>query len=488
MPNENAGRKSAAGKNVVTHLQDTKSWLNLSLNPVDGCSGDARGPSEIDFRKRYNNVMTRKGAGSAQRTRRRNRKPKNKLLDQNAAALHEIARAFANHKNGAVSINNAGSVPRASRKRRGRKSKGARASVALTKAHPAAREFLRAAHVAKPNAAAKVPYNPLGVPTTTSMVCSTSGAGTYSITAAQYMHVGFFPGHGYTDVAAPLDLVSAHHFVQNIGGTNYVVGPAGDGTRNPCLGVIIPSSATTTLPSNSSTVGNIALAPINTLPFTAVDTNGHHTRWRMTALRIVMECVNPISTQGGTIQDVQPDSDDGSLPGNPIATGMRYGTYHTREMVGVKEIRWIPRPQDLYWWHSESGTAATDLSAIGIWITLAAPAANAVSVRLEWFANWEIAGYNVNQLSTPTVNSPAAQSHVLPALISARVLGAPEHMVNLADAHASVAIPDAESHAAGIHTAMDRVFGKDLAADVKQLTGVASLMSGLASQASHMFG
>ncbi len=263
----------------------------------------------------------------------------------------------------------------------------------------------------------KVPLNPMGVPTNSSFTYRAYNTISTTVTTGTSTSVDFFPGHAEAQGADPVDLVSAHAKTQLVNATNFVVGPASDGTRNPCMGILTTGGALDVFPTASNTASSAAFGSAEAAPFTASDNDGFHTRWRLQSLEVVIENTTALQSAGGDVAWVMPDhsSDDAAL-----GLYMKYASFRRENAIKPIRIKWLPRARDLYWWHSQHTTGDTGFAEVGLRILLNNSTAASQVYRINWIANWEVSGAKYAQLSTPTVESSQGQNIVPRAINAAR--------------------------------------------------------------------
>lgn len=285
----------------------------------------------------------------------------------------------------------------------------------------------------------KVPLNPMGVPTNNSFTYKQYNTVPLSAAATTATEVGFWPGHNYADASDPLDLVSAHAYTQNINGTTFLVGPCSDGIRQAAIGFYHTGNSVDQFTTQTSVINTIALQPAELAPFSAADASGEHTRWRLQSFNVVIENVTPMASIAGDIVVVQPDHkaidvDAGSY--------IKYTSFERHPGTKPVVVNWLPRTEDLYWWHSDTGTVATYNLGLGIKILLNNTSATTQNYRLTWIANWEISGARYAALATPTHDS-AQGTIVVPRAINAarNHSGTTKHIT----AHAAVEAAGADS-------------------------------------------
>lgn len=226
-----------------------------------------------------------------------------------------------------------------------------------------------------------------------------------------------FPGHGYGTTADVMDGVSYHANAQNIGGTNLPIGPVYVGA-NPAIGFYTPSTAPLTVGTDmtsSAAAGNVPILWDNALPYTGSVGNGNHTRWKLLSMGIMIENTTPVSNRGGQIVHVMPNT-------NIIASGSRTVDYAAQPTYTITDapndgpyrLSWIPRAEDLAFWHSEtSNNSSVCVPAIVVFFD--APTLDQ-TYNVEIVTNWELSGHNLAAVSGATLHQPADRNIVEPTI------------------------------------------------------------------------
>lgn len=297
--------------------------------------------------------------------------------------------------------------------------------------HPIVQQYLSDLTRPDRDVVGKVPFNPLQVPTNNSFTYRAYNTITLNgLATGVATEISFFPGHTMNADAEPLDLVSAHALTQRLAGPiDWVVGPAGDGTRNPCVGFYQTGVASGTF--LATTAAATAITSAEVAPFTVADGDGDHTRWRLQSMQVTIENVTPQGSLGGDVIVVQPDHSTSDTAAGAYMKFSSYRRYNALEPIVVK---WIPRTRDFYWWHSVNAIN-TNPSEAGVRILIDNSTGVAQNYKVMWIMNFEVSGAKYAQLSTPTLDNFQA-SAVLPRAVNA----ARNHSGNLTSikAHAEV--------------------------------------------------
>ncbi len=263
-----------------------------------------------------------------------------------------------------------------------------------------------------------VNYNPVPSFMTTS-AHTTATLNNVKVAASACTQIVLFPGHGYGTTADVMDGVSYHASPQNIGGASIPIGPVMIGASNPAIGFYIPDTFGMAIGvdvSNSSTAGTLPITWDTPLPYVGQSGNGGHTRWKLLSMGIEILNTTPITNRGGQIVHVMPNS-------NVIATGLRTTDYAAQPTYTITDapndkpykLSWIPRTEDLAYWHSETGTANASVCVPAIIVFLDAPT-TAQTYSVEVVCNWELSGHNLAAVSGATLHQPADKNVVEPTI------------------------------------------------------------------------
>lgn len=271
------------------------------------------------------------------------------------------------------------------------------------------------------NASCKVPINYNPVPSFMTSVARTSAL-TYSWSVAgnTTTQIAIVPGHGIASEVEPMDGVAYHARKQIVNTTTYTVGPMGDGVHGSMCGVHRTGLTTGTSNMYCNTVNDTPITYSNQLPYTASEGESGHSRWKLAACGIRIQNVTPELTRGGNVSSVQPSSV------TPIAvTNQDYFTSNPSFQIsekantGVLEISWIPRPEDLAYWHSirtSTETAYSGVNYAGLFVWLNNPTSGAQSYAVDFVFHWELGGTSLQTVSSPSVHQPADKNVLEPSL------------------------------------------------------------------------
>lgn len=151
-----------------------------------------------------------------------------------------------------------------------------------------------------------------------------------------------------------------------------------------------------------------------------------HCRWKLDSMGIRIMNSTPEATRGGSIQSVQIANSSG-FSGNLIANSEINPSFRLWDTFSG-QLSWVPRFQDLAYWHS-IGAAATpgsdassppltdanafqlgnEASAIVIWLTAGS---TAQTYSWEIIQNYTLAGPLVNSIGGPSTHMPEKKTNV----------------------------------------------------------------------------
>lgn len=258
----------------------------------------------------------------------------------------------------------------------------------------------------------KCPVNFNPVPTVSTFVATTVCTLDLPVDAGASREVIIFPGHSDEAAADPMDGEAYHSLYQRFINGDFGIGPV---QVPPGYGVGVATSGNltaATLPSANTLTGYTAVRWDNELPMTATYSAGHF-RWKCIAIGVRWKNVNPELTRGGLVRSVQPSI--AYVPANsPAGPGwLGYDRFKTfRQYSNLDgEISWIPRIEDLSFWHSTNvATTGSDNAGIRLLFTAPSGAENAQSYTLEVMCCWELAGSSVEPLATAAVHTSSLRN------------------------------------------------------------------------------
>lgn len=288
-----------------------------------------------------------------------------------------------------------------------------------------------------------VNYNP--VPSFMTTPAHTTSTFMVAVAADRQRQIVLFPGHGYATSADSMDGVSYHCTTQNIGGTTYSIGPITTGGFPPAIGFIGTDAIYSgTIPDAtlSSTANYLPITIDVPLPYTGSIGNGLHTRWKLLSMGIEVQNTTAVVNRGGTIMHVMPNT-------NVISSGAFLADFGAQPTFRVSDeansrpykLSWIPRAEDLSFWHSEVGTANASVCVPAIILLLQAATTGQQTYTIEVVCNWELSGHSLAAVSSAVLHQPADKNIVEPTLSA---LGFTKF-----DAKAAVEIGKTVAHHAG---------------------------------------
>jgi len=267
---------------------------------------------------------------------------------------------------------------------------------------------------------ARMPVNYNSAPSNRSFIVRVPYQERFQIDAQKCVEFGI-AGHGL--YSGNNDPESFHCLPQQIGATDYSIGPVASGSFPACLGYHSPDSPSGAAlavgsASNSTTVvGYEALLPTAPLPFTASGTGGH-TRWKLIALGMRFANTSTSFVKGGDLATVQPSANHTVVtPANGQLEFVNESTYKVQPISDkTLQVVLIPRTQDMAYSHTlnAASNSRTDYYPMKAWINNTTNTTQDFTVWIEAF--YQIAGFNVNSLTTPSVDFPADRNVVEPAI------------------------------------------------------------------------
>lgn len=322
--------------------------------------------------------------------------------------------------------------------------------------HPCTDSFLKQLSDPFNHSGAKNPAPNNVVPTVRSFTATTTanfemGVGTNT------SQMVFYPGHTFPEATDPLDSMAAHSRGQQVGpvtGTEkWVIGPL-PGTTDPRATCILGKEAVTlnTVATDTSVAGFTAIPWDNAIGMTALEGASGHTRWTCTGFGVRIWNETPEAERAGSVTYAQPNFSFAPASGGTQKEYAKFPTYEVTTRANTDdglEIVWIPKPQDLAFWHSHTTSYSNGISDAALVVFLNNRSTNAQNYRVEAVYHWQIAGESVNQLSSEDVLIPQAKNVLQPA-------------VSIAAAHANSgsAIHSAARHVAATSAAvLPRIMG-----------------------------
>lgn len=280
-----------------------------------------------------------------------------------------------------------------------------------------------------------VNFNPMPTLQTTTM--RTTSTLKQSVPTGANLQICLFPGHTALVDADEMDGPSYHQNWQYIGSLAgpAPVGPmqypdAGAVVRAPIDGVMSTIANTGgggggTIGTNSvcvdtsvasSTYGSSPIYYDTAVPFTGSSKNGYHTRSKLTAMEVRFLNETPEVNRGGTFYTVQPLN---TVAFSSINQYALYPTFKDHGICDEKEgrVSWIPRVQDLAFYHPSASTSYTNsVSNAGILLWFVNNTTSQQNLSIEIVYHWEVGGQNLQTMSTSAVQMPSDSNVVAPTL------------------------------------------------------------------------
>jgi len=282
------------------------------------------------------------------------------------------------------------------------------------------------------NARSSVNYNP--VPSLFITPGRTTATTDLAVNAGQSSGLILAPGHGGVyGIAAggglgPMDGNSYHSQLQNIGVTPtlYSIGPmAVSGVAGHMGGFTYTSTASglNTLPTGSNIAGVVPLAYDVLLPYSSTVGGGSHSRWKLVSAGIRITNTTVLANRESEIVIVQPQLRSNVVTGAAIQSMANNPSYSftTKAFDKVLEIPWIPRVEDMAFWHTATTTVAQNsYEWAGLIVHIPNPTAVTQNYHFEVVWNWELAGESLLAVSAPASHSPADKQILEPAMAIVR--------------------------------------------------------------------
>lgn len=268
------------------------------------------------------------------------------------------------------------------------------------------------------NMGVKIPVQVNNIPSHNSIVARTVRHEAIEVVTGTALEIGLFPGHSRSDPLDTLDLVSAHTMLQTINGVQYLVGPIQTATAACCIGYKSPVALGTGTVVDTSGVSVTALTP-SPLPYQATLAAGHHSRWRLVSMQVTLKNKTQDLKKGGVVYSVQTAGAFQASSATARSEFEVFESFREHRSNDYIVLTWMPRPQDLAFWHCEgSPTTSTEEAGIRIWIE--GPNGTAPADDQYWemvvVQNWELAGTSLAAVATPAVSHPKAAPVIKPVL------------------------------------------------------------------------
>ncbi len=275
--------------------------------------------------------------------------------------------------------------------------------------------------------AVKCPVNFNPMPTLQTSLWTTTSTLKVNAPSGQNVQFTLYPGHTLLVDADEMDGPSYHQNWQNVNGVVRPVAPvqyadASAVIRNGFNAVMSLSPVgtagvgTNSVVNDTSTSASTVIEFDNALPLSGTPKDSSHTRYKLVGMGIRFSNETPGLTRGGTFMSVQP------LTTNAYANIQFYAKHPTFKDHGLcdekrGELSWIPRIQDLAFYHPSTSTAVTiGVGTAGILLCFVNTTAAAQNLAVEIVYHWEIGGSNVIQVSTGSVQFDSDKNIVSPTI------------------------------------------------------------------------
>jgi len=270
------------------------------------------------------------------------------------------------------------------------------------------------------NVEVKCPVNYNPVPTIMTSVARTTSTFRQTVAANSTVQLALFGGHGNPSDTDAMDGVSYHARQVNIGGSVVSIGPVQSGAAGGWVNALISTGLTinNARAEVATAVVNVPVTYDQALPYVGAGGDGVHTRWKLTAMGVRVQNATELAVRAGNVNHCQPANGTYLTSQSAFA---KYPTWRTTQEAntGTLEISWIPRPQDLAFWHSVTtaeSAAATDLVAADLFVWMNNEATVPQDYYIQIVEHWEIGGDNLVAISSPAVLQPNDRAIVEPML------------------------------------------------------------------------
>lgn len=325
-------------------------------------------------------------------------------------------------------------------------------------------------------------YNP--APSFVSAVAKvTSTLDNFVVTNGQTTQIVLFPGHskylqfsggvgGSSEPpASSMDPTSYHAMWQYIGGTTAdkrrPIGPVevetvsgGGAYANPVIGTTTAGLAVGTFTdiSTGNTTNPIDIDVLLPYYSNGEQSHGEHLRQLLSSMGVKITNTTSGSARGGNIVTVQPDMTMLPSPGNQG----KLKIYRSWRQHGTGEdgitVTWLPRFEDLAYWHTAPldhvnafALATTDkLNGGAIFIFLNNTSSSPQTYSIEIIQNFQIAGGNVQSVSTEDPVGSTTKPFVESAVSAARAVAGSATGIREIASKVSAAISTGKSIAAAV--------------------------------------
>lgn len=246
----------------------------------------------------------------------------------------------------------------------------------------------------------KCPVNFNPVPTVLTMPAVTVSTGSFVVDKGASREIVLMPGHTEEASVDPMDGEAYHAAIQTTNAGDRSIGPVDTNLGAGCGMLMSLNRPQDQLPESGSTYAPVGWD--NPLPFQGVAYDAGHLRWKLTAMGFKWKNNTSQLARGGNVKSVQPPiafTPPNSGAGGPGWAGYdRFPSYNLYKGLD-DQVSWIPRIEDLSFWHLGSGTTISTSNG-GIRVLFTAPSDNSQSYEYELICKWEIGGSSIATLSS----------------------------------------------------------------------------------------
>jgi hypothetical protein len=360
---------------------------------------------------------------------KKNQKPKQEKRSEKVSQAQARARAGAREAN-RESAKAAKTVPPQARKAP-KSAKGVQKRI-LGLLHPESDLALWTEQLAQPfkfeGRICPVSYNP--APSFIQSTARTTSTNlNLPVSAGTTTQLAIFPGHALQAPDAILavggglsmDAVSYHGMDVDTASGTFCVGPMlktdNVSTKQPLIGLL---RAGLGLGTQANIISS--MSPVTwdvALPYTANTTTsgGHHSRWQLAGMGIRIRNTTPEIYRGGNVVTVQPNNSHTVVNVANQSTLEVFPTFYDHGVCESTEVSWIPRAQDLAFWHAQEnisgGTVGQSiLAGPGMLVFFNNSTANTISFSFEIVCHWQLAGTYLNTVGSAAPHSPETKSPI----------------------------------------------------------------------------
>lgn len=215
-----------------------------------------------------------------------------------------------------------------------------------------------------------------------------------------------------------MDATSYHSVDSRINGGYYVIGPMnkqdGLSLKTAAIGARTSAIAIGTMANDTNGGTSTAMLWDVALPYVSQTGNGQageHSRWQLVSMGLRIHNTTPELSRGGNVVTVQPNTGY-SVPNGANQSVLEvFPTFKDHGVGNRIEVAWIPRAQDMAFWHGADVSAGVNygeqyLKDLGIMAFFNNPTAAAQAYTYEVVCNWQLAGEYLNTVGRPAAHAP----------------------------------------------------------------------------------